>query len=90
MEVGRRRWLVEAEVDEGDMTFLPVLNNGPVDERDDALHDRIRQSFEELMEEDERDEEVVTALERGLSPEMSREEGKVSLKREAKTHDLGS
>jgi hypothetical protein len=90
MEVGRRRWLVEAEVDEGDMTFLPVLNNGPVDERDEALHDRIRQSFEELMEEDERDEEVVTALERGLSPEMSREEGKVSLKREAKTHDLGS
>jgi hypothetical protein len=89
MEVGRRRRLVEAEVD-GDLTFLPVLHNGPVDERDEALHGRNQQSFEELMEEGERDEEVVTALESGLSPEISREEGKVSLKREAKTHDLNS
>lgn len=39
-EVGRRRRLVEEEVAEGDLPFLPVLHDGPVDERDEAFHEQ--------------------------------------------------
>ena len=39
---GRRgRLLVEEEVGEGDLPLLPVLRHGPVDERDEALHDTL-------------------------------------------------
>ena len=39
-EVGRRRRLVEQEVADGDLPFLPVLHDGPVDEGDEAFHGR--------------------------------------------------
>jgi hypothetical protein len=55
MEVGHRRRLIKEEVGEGDLTFLPVLHHGPVDERDEAFHGPSRNnllSFGELMEEE--------------------------------------
>lgn len=36
---GRRGGLVKEEVGEGDLPLLPVLRHGPVDERDEALHE---------------------------------------------------
>lgn len=38
MEVGRWRGLVEEEVAHGDLPFLLVLHDGPVDERDETFH----------------------------------------------------